>query len=690
MGYFDQLGSESITVHLGTVTEVDLGKSTKVYVLLDDQTDNISMSAAIPMELPSPIPKDTLGSGMFGIPRKGQRVICARLGLRDEYVILSYYAGTSEYGQDGRFMLDGREEGEIILAAGGYYNPLIKIKPKGVILISTNPWASHELHAEERRSEIVAKRIYNMTPGSKDKKRYYDSHPVSSEDDRILHSYVVYDGKQQESVVDDDLRLEEESLLSLIPLADKYNARVIKLAGHIAYSNSSEIPGHVYERRTQQSRGTDKKKSVFTEERIGRQNEHTIEKDKLALQTFKYPEGTIYDFRLKDKDGIDGASPLTYMERIGHLSTDFIRNSGIDFTSGELYSSRLCFGGGLNVKPGDGWHQYNEDDADQSYTTSLGRLNMGEPFTTLNTFKRVRMHSTTTTSDVHHTETLSNNSEFWNVTYNDVLQLTNYEQGFGKLLPSDTINIDEVNSFYRLHMDSGVTTFDERMSVALELYHKKLRDVATNSSLYEGFGLLEDLSMWRHEVNFANVSMETQLGNAVNLYEKVTQDEIKDIKVTEEINALHHKLTVDGATAPLNQYIKVGKTGIVIEDQIYGNNITLGPTGISMSSVLGLCSLEFTATGIKIETAMGGCELNFGATGVTLSTDVGANDLTMSLSGTKINNHFLATHNFVDFFNSHKGHLGVGNKGFPVPFHPRTRAAWTPYSIPNTFKTDRT
>ena len=106
----------------------------------------------------------------------------------------------------------------------------------------------------------------------------------------MLHSYVVYDGKQEESAVDDDLRLEEETLLSLISLASKYNPRVIRLSGHIAYSNSNEIPGHVYEQRTQQSRHNDKKKNVFTEERIGLQAEHTIEKDKLAFQTFKYPE----------------------------------------------------------------------------------------------------------------------------------------------------------------------------------------------------------------------------------------------------------------------------------------------------------------------------------------------------------------------------------------------------------------
>jgi hypothetical protein len=641
MGYFDTLGSDSITLHLGTVTEVDLAQGTKVYVVLDDQTDMISESAAIPMEVPSPMPKDTLGSGMIGIPRKGQRCICARLGNRDEYVILSYFGGNSEYGQDGRFILDGREEGEVLLAAGGYYNPLIKIKPKGIIRIRTDTWASVELNAEERRVETVAKRIYQMTPGSKDKKRYYDTHPVSSEEERVLHSYVQYDGKQQESAVDDELRLEEETLLSLISLADKYNPRVIKLAGHIAYGNSNEIPGHVYEKRTQQSRGTDKKKTVFTEQRIGRQDEHTVEKDKLAFQTFKYPEGTIYDFRIKDKEGISGSEPFTYMERVGHLSDEFNRNGGTDDTKGELYSERLNFAGDLNVKPGDGWYEYNEVTADQSYAISLGKLVAD------NTFKRVRMHS----GNVSYVEEYGNNEENWHVDYKDEDQLTHYHFGFGRVLEGE--GVSEPDSFYRFKLDNQDVLYEVYAGNRDELYRLYTEDTVRDQSMLESFGRIEDETIWRHEVHHGDTDMLVYLAESANLYERTIKDEGKDIKVTDTVTDSYVKTQLDQYNNDLSQYMKITKDSIVIEDQVNGNKVV------------------------------------FDNNGITMTTDQGNNTMELKSDGVKINGHYLATHDLVDFFNSHKGHLGIGNKGFPVPFHPRTRSAWTTYSSKNTFKTNK-
>jgi hypothetical protein len=660
MGYFDTLGSNSITLHLGTVTEVDLSDSTKVYVILDDQTDTISETAAIPMEVPSPIPKDTLGSGMIGIPRKGQRCVCVRLGMRDEYVILSYFGGTSEYGQDGRFILDGREDGEVLFAAGGYYNPLIKIKPKGIIQIRTDTWASVELNAEERRVETVAKRIYQMTPGSKDKKRYYDTHPVSQEDDRLLHSYVMYDGKQQESAVDDELRLEEETLLSLISLADKYNPRVIKLAGHIAYGNSNEIPGHVYEKRTQQSRGDDKKKTVFTEQRIGRQDEHTIEKDKLAFQTFKYPEGTIYDFRVKDKEGIDKSSPFTYMERVGHLSGEFNRNGGTDDTKGELYSSRLCFQGDLNVKPGDGWYEYNEVTADQSYALSLGKL------VSDNTFKRVRFHS----GNVSYEEEYGNNEENWSVVYNDEDQVSHYRSGFGRVLEAE--GVDEPDSYYRFKIDNEDTKYETYVGNRTELYREYMEDSVRDQSMLESFGRVEDESIWRSEVHHGDTDMNTYLAESANLYERTIKDEGKDIKITDVITDSYVKTQLDQYTTDLNQYLKITKDSIVIEDQVNGNKITLDDSGITMTST------------------QGGCSLVFNDNGVTINTDEGNNVLTMRSGGTQVNSHYLATHDIVDFFNSHKGHLGRGNKGFAVPFHTRTKIDWAAhYGQSNTYKTNR-
>lgn len=678
MGFFDQLGSNEITLHLGTVTEVDVSDSTKVYVVLDDQTDPISESVGIPMELPSPIPRDTLGSGMMGVPRRGQRVICARLGRRDEYIIVSYYGGNSEYGQDGRFIRDAREEGEVLLAAGGYYNPIIKIRPKGVIIARTDPWASLTLHAEEHRSETIAKRIYNFTPGSKDKKRYYDTHPVSSEDDRVLHSYVLYDGKQQESVVDDDLRLEEESLLSLIPLADKYNARVIKLAGHIAYSNSSEIPGHVYERRTQQSRRENKKKNVFTEERIGLQKEHTIEKDRLAFQTFKYPEGTLYDFRIKDREGISGSDPFTYIERIGHTSGEFSRNGGTDDTKGELYAERLCFQGDLNVKPGDGWYEYNEETADQSYATSLGKLAAD------NTFKRVRMHS----GNVLYEEEYGNNEENWFIDYKDEDQLTHYHFGFGRTLEGE--GVSEPDSYYRFKIDNEDTWYEEYVGNRTELYREYMEDTPRDSSMLLSFGGIDDETFWRSEIHHGDSDINTYYAESANLYERVIKDETKDIKVTDTITDSYYKRVLDTYSSALNQYIKIDKEFITIEDQVNGNKITFDSSGITMTSDQGQCSLVFNSSGITINTAQGTGELVFNSSGISLSTNTGNNVLTMRSAGTKVNDHYLATHDFVDFFNSHKGHIGIGNKGFSVPFHPRTRADFSPtYGRKDTYKTNR-
>jgi hypothetical protein len=616
-----------VTFHTGVVVTVNLEKNTEVKVLLDNQFDSITESAAISMELPTPIPSHSRGGRLTGIPHTGQKVLCAKIGHR--YVIIHFLAGLTEYGaNDGKFILDSREEGEVIISTGGFENPTMSFKPSGTIDTRIGLWAAHTLSSVDSRSEIKAKSIYNITAGIRDKKMYWEEHPVTNKKDAILDFKAVYEGKQLRTAEDDQLRLEESRLVDVSPFP--YNNKVITQEGHITYGTNAllgEEPGHLYELRTQAARkiiGTELgglKKNVFTEVRYGLQDKHRLEGG--FVPGNEYPGGTIYDFRLKDVEGSDLLSPLTYKERIGRLdgniSLGCLPGSG-EALKGELYYKRIAYGGGVLLPsgPGDGWDKESDIEpvtgALQAMRESFGQIeddiqNVSKSFYR----KRIRSNYVNVASNIDYKEELCENPDMSIFTREitkgpgNTLPLESYKEHFGL----DTITDPSSPTFYSLEAKTLNTSYNLKVSdSSSSIFSREISSVSNSNST-----VLEELLPTSYTTEFSNL-----------------------------------------ITGTSKQSIEMNETFIKISDR-FGNYIKMDEAGIEIYSTAGSNTLKFSTDGITA--AYGSTELKH-----------------------------LVTDEFTSWFNSNLSKMWIGNCGAPTPMHPVAKPSWeTNFNLIDNFQT---
>jgi|APSaa5957512622_1039677.scaffolds.fasta_scaffold02191_5 hypothetical protein len=645
-------------IYLATVTNVDTTYDTVVHVRLDHQEHT---EHPVKIQVPSPMPTTDDGAVFMGIPRVGQRVIVMDLhGLGDQYIALSYLNYGSDYGQDGGdpTTLVKRSEGDIYFSTGGYLKPSFLMRANGNIVLHADTWSEISLDSATKRVELVGRNLMLKTPGVTDYREYLEMHPDTHENYTTNHQYVSRTKELSSTIADDMQRLEEDShrVAAAVPGLDLsneiYNDKVIQRTGYLVANG--ERTGHVYELRTQQSRAGDKK-DTFVERKIGLQSAHTGETASiLGDGGIKYPSGALYELRVKDKLGTSGTSPLTYSERLGRLDDDIIDGTTVESVKGELYSKRLLYDGDFDVDKGRGWSKSSEEAAKQVWAESYGLLEDKSLY-------RTHMDCVTDEEHVNLSEKVlcfPDNTEIYNRSF---------------LCAKGEDNVVINNSIYCFNEMNGTVTSNTL------LYERG----ASEWELYEGTNI-ETGHSWEFSHNWndedeQDTVYESHLPYTEGvLYKRALESSSQSLILAETVQNEQYQLHL---TAPL-------------EDETIDQSLLLTKESVKLSDGKNSHYLQFTEDGIKLSDGTNDNYIELNSNGITIynnSTDV-TNIMTFGSEGVKINDHFLATHEFVDFFNTYKSSLGLGNTGGPVPLHPSSMTTFvTEYSdsgTSSTYKTD--
>ena len=99
--------------------------------------------------------------------------------------------------------------------------------------------------------------------------------------------------------------------------------------------------------------------------------------------------------------------------------------------------------------------------------------------------------------------------------------------------------------------------------------------------------------------------------------------------------------------------------------------------------------IELNSDGIMISDGTNTNYMQLNVDGITFYTETGSNTMTFREGGVQINDHYLITHEFLDWLNTYKATLGIGNLGGPVPLFPPAQAEFsTKYITEDEYRTD--